>query len=101
MRGLAVFLSFYIVLLSTLPCADFVNSNTTSGIEFSQETTGSNHNDIDQCSPFCTCQCCQASFYVTYPPILFPSEELGFIHYEYAPDFQSIDLFDFLIPPKS
>ena len=101
MKGLAVFLSFYIVLLSTLPCADFVTGNTISGSELSQQTTGTNHNDIDQCSPFCTCQCCQASFNVTYPPLLFPSVESGFIHYEFTPAFKSIDLYDFLIPPKS
>jgi hypothetical protein len=101
MKGLAFFLSFYIVLLSIFTCADVVKSNTIPGIEFSQNTTAPNHNNIDQCSPFCACQCCQANFYVSHIPISASSDEIGVMHYEYISDFHSIDLFDFLIPPKA
>jgi hypothetical protein len=101
MKALAFFLSFYIVLLSGMPCVDVVKYNTSQKVELSQNTTNDHQNDIDHCSPFCTCQCCQANFYVSNTPTLFPSEALGIIYYENHANFQSLDLFDFLIPPKS
>jgi len=101
MKGLAVFLSFYIILLSAIPCDDVVNTCSISKTEFSQKTVGHDHNDIDHCSPFCTCQCCQANCFVSDTPVLFSSEPLVITYHENNPNFQSLDLFDFLIPPKS
>ena len=101
MKAVAIFLSFYIVLLSAIPCVDEVRHNASQKVELSPNTTNSHPNDIDHCSPFCSCQCCQATFCVVNTPVLSPSEASGIIHYEYVLNFHSIDLFDFLIPPKS
>lgn len=101
MKALAVFLSFYIVLLSGIPCVDIERHDTSQSVEISQHTTSDHHSDTDPCSPFCTCQCCQASFFISDAPSLLSSEPLGITYHENNPNFQSLDLFDFLIPPKS
>jgi hypothetical protein len=101
MKALAVFLSFYIVLLGCIACVDVARHDTTLQTELSQNTNKDHSSDADTCSPFCTCQCCQANCYVSNTPGLFSSEPLGIIYHENNPKFQSLDLFDFLIPPKS
>jgi len=100
LKALAVFLSFYIVLLSGIPCVDVVQQDISQKVELSQNAS-SGHHDTGQCSPFCTCMCCQANFYISITPTISPSESLAIVYYEHTIDFQSLDLFDFLIPPKS
>jgi hypothetical protein len=100
-KALAVFLSFYIILLSGIPCVDIQRHDTSRNVEISQHPTHDHHNDTDPCSPFCTCQCCQANFFMSDAPSLLSSEAFGINYCEINPNFQSIDLFDFLIPPKS
>ncbi len=67
MKYIAVILSVYIMVLTAMPCDDMhtADSNSTS-FELSEQ----NHNqanDLDLCSPFCFCHCCQTisfpSFY--------------------------------------
>ncbi|MCK9219149.1 MAG: hypothetical protein M0P47_03750 [Bacteroidales bacterium] len=101
MKALAVFLSFYIILLSGIPCVDVVRHYSVQKVELSQKSANDHQEDVDHCSPFCTCSCCQANFYVSGTSLLFPAEAIAFNYYENHRDFNSLDLFDFLIPPKS
>jgi hypothetical protein len=102
MKILAYILCVVVLALSVMPCIDEHSDNTLQKIELTQSTNTSNHqSDTDHCSPFCTCQCCQANFTVSNPLTIFSSTQLGIIYFEYTPGFQSLDLFDFLIPPKS
>jgi hypothetical protein len=102
MKYFAFILSFIVLALSANPCIDKPKDNTTQNSEISQSTNNNNHqNDTDHCSPFCTCQCCQTNFYVSNITSLAPSNELGISYIDYSQSFQSLELFDFYIPPKS
>jgi len=60
MRMLALILSFYITVLSIVPCSDNSPNNTIhSNIEVSTSKHDHNHSDHqDDCTPFCACTCC-------------------------------------------
>ncbi len=100
MKIFAYILSIFILVLTAIPCADKPQDNTLQKVELSN-TTSNHPSDFDHCTPFCTCQCCQTNIY--FPSISAPFTAVGLeISYnEYSPTFQSIELFDFLIPPKS
>ncbi len=59
MKLLAFFLSFYILVLSAVPCSDVHNDckSTKAKSELSNHHDHNNDQD-DNCSPFCTCACC-------------------------------------------
>ncbi|HET9569905.1 MAG TPA: DUF6660 family protein [Bacteroidales bacterium] len=59
MRLIALFFSFYILFLTALPCADVPVKDHSHDVSTSQHST--NHEDDDQCSPFCTCNCCSTA----------------------------------------
>ena len=101
MKILAYILSFIVLVLTANPCIDKLKDNTTHKSEISQNTNNNNHqNDTDHCSPFCTCQCCQSSFFV--PAVSVSSAIVAEIIYiEYSPIFRCLYLFDFYIPPKA
>ncbi|MDA3906143.1 MAG: hypothetical protein PF484_08730 [Bacteroidales bacterium] len=67
MKYIAVILSVYVMVLTAMPCNDVhaANSNSVS-MELHQQSPNQT-NDVDLCSPFCFCQCCQTlsfpSFY--------------------------------------
>ncbi len=101
MKIAAYILSFIVLLLSVTPCVDNNNTNCGQQTEIDHSTSGSHQNDLDHCSPFCTCQCCQTSFNI---PISISSSTpiaIDVVHPALAPVFQSIDLFDYFIPPKA
>jgi hypothetical protein len=57
MRLIALLLSFFVLYLTAVPCADvFANGQETHATH-----SVPSHNDSDQCSPFCTCNCCAMS----------------------------------------
>lgn len=64
MRNFAVFLSFYLLVLTLLPCGDaFAHEDPFLSIE-KVEQTGNEHTDI--CSSLCSCACCgQISYHET------------------------------------
>jgi len=85
-----------------MPCIDVPQDKTIQKIEFSKQNPDNSHqNDTDHCSPFCTCQCCQSFFFASNIPDSSIATELENSFAEYSQDLQSIELFDFLIPPKS
>jgi len=59
MKLFAIILSVYVIALTAMPCFDVHSADTNSfSIEISQQ--GNNQfNDVDLCSPFCYCNCCQ------------------------------------------
>jgi len=62
-------MAFLVLALSCLPCADAapVGKGENMKTEISK-TNGQPENDhTDDCSPFCTCNCCAVSSYVTVP----------------------------------
>jgi len=101
MKALAVFLSFYLILLCCIPCVDAPGKDTCRKMEMSRHSAGHPQNDADHCSPFCTCQCCQANFCPSAPPEITSTPAVGFNYSENSLDFQSIVLSDFLVPPKA
>ncbi|MCK9641367.1 MAG: hypothetical protein M0R39_15795 [Prolixibacteraceae bacterium] len=60
MKLIVTILSFYILMLTAVPCSHAVAGHSTCKMEQSKSMT--NHHDsgleIDHCSPFCTCNCC-------------------------------------------
>ncbi len=58
MKHLAYILSLYILVLLAIPCADVPTDNSLSKVELSSNATHHPQNDLDHCSPFCTCSCC-------------------------------------------
>ena len=102
MKLFAYIVSFLVLALSANPCIDKPTDNTLQKSAFSQTTNNENHqNEADHCSPFCTCQCCQTNFYVARNITTIPAIAFEISYNDYSPSFQSIDLFDFYIPPKS
>ncbi|MGZ0016795.1 DUF6660 family protein [Yeosuana sp. AK3] len=59
MKYLAIILSVYVMVLTAMPCADIhvANPNPIS-LELSEQSNNQ-ASDIDLCSPFCFCHCCQ------------------------------------------
>lgn len=70
MKFLTVILAFYILSLNLVPCEDGFDGCEEAQIEISQNSQNQDHNDIDFCSPFCQCQCCQIN--VTFNSVLIP-----------------------------
>ncbi len=63
MKVLAVILSFYLLILTAIPCIDsYYDANTSCKTELTQQNPDNHHHsDSDNCSPFCTCNCCATS----------------------------------------
>jgi hypothetical protein len=58
MKVIAIILSIFTFALSVIPCDDegvFATEQLTS---ISQSSDHNSHNDIDLCTPFCSCVCC-------------------------------------------
>jgi len=59
MKFFAFILSFYVLVLTAMPCIDVHQDNVTHKTEVSQNSQNTHHHsDADNCSPFCTCNCC-------------------------------------------
>ena len=102
MRLFAYILSFIVIALTVYPCIDGHKANSFQKYEINQSTNNKElPSEADNCSPFCICQCCQSSFFVSNIIGSSLSIEFEIMYNEYSPRFQSPELFDFLIPPKS
>lgn len=59
MKLFACILSIYIVVLTAIPCIDRPEDSHLQKSEIEGNTANSHqHTEGDQCSPFCTCNCC-------------------------------------------
>jgi len=56
MRFLALIFSMYILLLTSLPCKEMKEKDHAQNAPVSQSSN--NHDNCNECSPFCTCNCC-------------------------------------------
>ena len=101
MKLFAYILSFVVLALTAIPCVDVPKDNSVQKIELSNTTSDHHQSDTDHCSPFCTCQCCQANFYISNIVVTFTADIIEICYNECSSRFQSPDLFDFPIPPKS
>lgn len=102
MKIFAYIFSFLVLALSVNPCIDKPKDNSLQKSEISQTSNHENHeNEADHCSPFCTCHCCQTSFCITKNISNLSFVELEISYNDYSQSFQSLELFDFYIPPKS
>lgn len=71
MKYVTVILSMYVMVLTAIPCNDVHASNSNSvTLELSEQSQ--NHtNNVDLCSPFCFCHCCQTLFFPSFFSISF------------------------------
>ncbi|WMN06147.1 hypothetical protein QYS48_31770 [Marivirga arenosa] len=104
-KVLCYILSFYLIALCGIPCSDAKSINNdqeiTSYRDLVNENQSHEHNqEEDACSPLCVCHCCHLHF--------FPITEIPFSHPDllsgsyslYYQDFRTIEIFDFLKPPR-
>ena len=59
MKFLTVILSIYVMILTFMPCADAHVGNADCHSTVQQDQSGEHSEDIEFCSPFCFCACCQ------------------------------------------
>jgi hypothetical protein len=59
MKSLAIIISVYILALTAIPCADVHAADTHSVSVELLEQSNNHSSDVDLCSPFCFCNCCQ------------------------------------------
>ncbi len=62
MKIFAFILAFTILALSVMPCMDGgLANNGSTKVEISKTDNHNEHNDTDDCSPFCICSCCSTT----------------------------------------
>ncbi|MEQ8882628.1 MAG: hypothetical protein RLO12_01595 [Fulvivirga sp.] len=99
-------LSFYFIVLSGMACADTVPQRDSSENITVVNTADNNHDHDhnqgwDGCSPLCVCHCCHLHFFPVSDAAISQPEKLPMTYSAYIQDFRSIEIFDFLIPPRS
>ena len=67
MKIFAFFISFYILVLSSVPCNDMGNKCNKNSINKEHTQNHDHQQDTDDnCTPFCTCSCCSSSVLEIY-----------------------------------
>ena len=95
-------MTFLILFLSIMPCSDKYPGFTSANTELNQMANDhDHHSDVDLCSPFCTCQCCQAN--IEYPEVLHITmpEETILVHADFIETENDHYYFRIYIPPKA
>lgn len=104
MRILAFILSIFILTLTAIPCNDELPELGSQKYSLSQ-TSGNNNDDTHEgsvhCTPFCVCQCCQASYYASMYIDLLPITPIKAEFPPYTLAFASADLTGCTKPPIS
>ena len=106
MKIVSLILSFYIIALCTVQCADVLEGNEFQVEQLSIDNHDHQDSEIpeDDCSPFCSCMCCQLQIHV-YKPFPLVSENLVFdltIDYTFYPQTYSGQYLEAPFhPPKS
>ncbi|MCD0464792.1 DUF6660 family protein [Flavobacterium sp. ENC] len=77
MKWINIILSVYLIVLSSLPCADSLQSDSIAHTnEMVSQTESTSHDkESDLCPPFCTCNCCAAQVLNTTPVIAWSFDE--------------------------
>ena len=60
MKFIAILLSVYILVLTTIPCVDKPEDTQLPNTVLAAANHSAWDQDIDHCSPFCTCNCCSS-----------------------------------------
>ncbi|WP_273246633.1 MULTISPECIES: DUF6660 family protein [unclassified Flavobacterium] len=98
MKWLTLILSFYFVLLASIPCADAAvnhTHNTTSKETTSNHDKHTHDQQNDLCSPFCVCNCCGAQIMNYAPEIVFNLSVVTAEIEIQLPNYQSVFTSDF------
>lgn len=74
-----------VLALSCMPCMDdaYAMNNGKAKAEVSKSATPQEHNDTDNCSPFCACNCCAGFTFLFAPyktkfPVLLSAEKFAY-----------------------
>jgi hypothetical protein len=65
LKILSIILIIYVLILTLSPCVDSHASSCLILKEIAQKDNHSNSSEINLCSPFCTCNCCQVISLIT------------------------------------
>lgn len=101
MKIAAYILSIVVFVLTIIPCIDKPEDNTVAKSLITEQTNNPHQNDIDHCSPFCACQCCQTSFHI---PFVQASTIAVIAFLKFSSTNQNLVsnyFFEFYIPPKA
>jgi len=101
-KFLTVIIAFYILSLNLVPCEDGFEGCEDAQIEISQNSEDHGHNNIDFCSPFCQCQCCQIN--VTFNSVSIPQiipDPISTEVFLYVNRLESNISFSILRPPQA
>jgi len=64
MKAARIIFALYIIFLTSIPCVDVCNGGTyhcgEAGL-YPFNSKSLEHNELDSCSPFCVCNCCQVN----------------------------------------
>ena len=72
MRPLCLLIALYVFGLSLITCTDGVlHHDCGTAVHFHGSNDNANHQDGDDCSPFCICACCNAAV-VSGPSFVLP-----------------------------
>jgi ferredoxin len=76
-KWINIILSVYLIVLSSLPCADtLVNDTKTHTTVVAAKTDNQSHEkDSDLCPPFCSCNCCAVQVLNAAPVITWTFNE--------------------------
>ncbi|MCE5174033.1 MAG: DUF6660 family protein [Bacteroidales bacterium] len=101
MRIIAFILSIYILFLTGVPCADGLKEPIAGQVERVAQAHADHQNDIDCCSPFCTCNCCVTpvccqDFAIDFKCYSIPQLQV----YAYLSGFDSYNYASIWQPPK-
>ncbi|MEQ6118872.1 DUF6660 family protein [Reichenbachiella sp. MALMAid0571] len=63
MKKIAAILAIFLLVLTLMPCSDTLKKDEC-GQEMHLHNQGDQdaHNELDLCSPFCSCACCGSTF---------------------------------------
>ena len=101
MKYLYVIFAIFILTVSVIPCVDAHTENNAE-LEFSQEHNSNNENHNEDCSPFCTCDCCSISV-INSSVRIFDKEqksENSIVFFHYSFDYSFEYYFSVWNPPK-
>ncbi|MEQ9290029.1 MAG: hypothetical protein RIG77_24075 [Cyclobacteriaceae bacterium] len=106
MKNACYILSFYLMALMGVACADTASLDNTRETVTSLTSNDGSHNhdhqsDWDGCSPLCVCHCCHVHFVSAAGVDFTHLVKLPAVYTSYFQDFSSADISGFLKPPMS
>lgn len=100
MKYIAVILSVYVMVLTAMPCSDNHSANSRSVTYELSQQNHSQANDLDLCSPFCFCHCCQTLSFPSFYDGLLSNIELLTLNFPFRESRFSNPFSSIWQPPK-